>query len=462
MTSARVSGEESGLERKLSSWQQGMIAIGGTIGVGLFLGSGATIGLAGPAVVVTYLIAALPALTMGFVLAEMASVHPVAGSFGVYADRYVGPWAGFFTRLTYWFAETLAIGAQVTAVGVYFGFWFPETPSWVFMAVAAVVGVSLNALHVGRFGTLEAAFSLVKVFAIAAFVVLGIALVFGRETPALENLSSDGGFFSQGATGIWLALTLVSTGFLGLEAVAVTAGEARNPEKTVPRALLGTVAALIVLYVLAVLVIVAVSPWREVSETSGTLTGSPFVKVLGDVGVPFAASVMNFVVISAAFTSAVSHLYLGTRILFSLARAGYVPEALGAVDRRGVPLRALAGTTAGMTLAVVLAARGHQVFLPMYGTGVAALLSIWILIFVCHMRFRKRLEAEAFERLLVRVPFHPLGSFVGIALVAAALAATPWVAGLEWTVPLFLLWLALIGVAYVTRFSGRNHERQDL
>jgi catechol 2,3-dioxygenase len=150
----------------------------------------------------------------------------------------------------------------------------------------------------------------------------------------------------------------------------------------------------------------------------------------------------------------VSHLYIGTRILYSLARAGYVPAALGAVDRRGVPLRALAGSGIGMTLAVVLAARGNQVFLPMYGTGVAALLSIWILIFVCHWRFRNRLAPDVLERMAVRVPFHPLGSIVAVVLLAAALAATPWVAGLEWTVPMFLLWLAAIGVAYVTRFPG--------
>src|SRR5512145_1547529 len=168
---------EGGLERELSSWQQSMIAIGGTIGVGLFLGSGATIGLAGPGVVLTYLIAAIPAIAMGFVLAEMASVHPVAGAFGAYADVYVGSWAGFATRLTYWFAETLAIGAQLTAVGVYFGFWFPDVPAFAFMAGAAIIAISVNALHVGRFGSLESAFSAIKVAAIVGFILAGAALV---------------------------------------------------------------------------------------------------------------------------------------------------------------------------------------------------------------------------------------------------------------------------------------------
>jgi amino acid transporter, AAT family len=195
---------ESGLKRELSSWQQGMIAIGGTVGVGLFLGSGATIGLAGPAVLVAYLIAAVPALAMGLVLAEMATLHPVAGSFGVYADEYLGPWAGFCSRLTYWFAETLAIGASVTAVGVYCRFWFPGLPEYVFMAAAAVFAVSLNAFHVGRFGALESWFSLVKVAAIVAFILVGSALVLGiggRPAIGFSNLGSDGGFFPNGARG---------------------------------------------------------------------------------------------------------------------------------------------------------------------------------------------------------------------------------------------------------------------
>lgn len=442
---------EGGLERELSSWQQSMIGIGGTIGVGLFLGSGATIGLAGPGVVLTYVIAAIPAIAMGFVLAEMATLHPVAGAFGVYADIYVSRWAGFATRLTYWFAETLALGAQLTAVGVYFGFWFPQVPPFLFMAAAALIALAVNALHVGRFGFLESAFSMIKVAAIAGFIAAGSALVFGagpREAIGFSNLTADGRLLPNGLTGVWLALTLVITSYLGMETVAVSAGEAERPAKTVPRALLSTAAALTVLYVLSMGVIVTMTPWRAISESSGTLTGSPFVAAFESIGVPYASSLMNFVVISAAFTAVMSHLYICSRMLFSLSRAGYVPGALGILNRRGVPLPALAGSAVGMVVALFLAARGRQVFLPMYGTAVAALLSIWLLIFVCHFRFRRRLDEAALAALPVRVPLHPLPGLVGIALILAALAATPWVKGLEWTVPLFLLWLGSLGLAY--------------
>ncbi len=436
---------DDGLKRELTSFQQAMIAIGGIVGVGLFLGSGATIGLAGPGVVVTYLLGAIVALAMGLVLAEMAIVHPVAGAFAVYADEYVGRWAGFLTRLTYWFAEMFALGAMVTAVGVYFGFWFPETPSWVFMAAAAALAVGLNALHVGRFGLLESAFSTIKVAAIALFIVLGSVIVFGQ---GFDNLTNQGGFFPNGASGVGLALTLVLASFLGVEAVSITAAEAERPERTVPRALLGVVGTLIVLYVASMLVIVTVTPWRTVAETSGTLTGSPFVKVFAQAGIPYAGNVMNFVVVSTALTALISHVYLATRMLYSLAREGYAPAALAVVDERGVPMRALAGSTGGLVLAVVLAVYGQQAFLPLYGTGVAALLSIWLLIFWCHARFRRRLPAEKLDALPVKVPAHPIPSIVASIIIVAALAVTPWVAGLTWTVPMLMIWLVLAGSGY--------------
>jgi L-asparagine transporter-like permease len=449
---------DSGLRRELTSFQQCMIAIGGIIGVGLFLGSGATIGLAGPGVVVAYLLAAIVALVLGLVLAEMAIMHPVAGAFGVYADEYVGPWAGFLTRLTYFFAETFALGAMVTAVGVYFGFWFPDAPSWIFMVVAATLAVGLNALHVGRFGFLESAFSTIKVAAIVLFVVLGAILIV-RQGLDFGNLTNDGGFFPGGASGIGLALTLVLASFLGVEAVSITAAEAARPERTVPRALIGVVGTLIVVYIASMLVILTVTPWRSVAETGGTLTGSPFVKVFVAAGVPYAAGVMNLVVVSTALTAVISHVYLATRMLHSLAREGYAPAALGVVDERGVPMRALAGSTLGLVLAVLLAAFGRQAFLPLYGTGVAALLSIWLLIFFCHRRFRERLSPAALAALPIRVPGHPVPSILASVIIVAALAVTPWVGGLTWTVPMFLLWLAMAGGGYSiwSRRRGDNH-----
>ncbi|MFQ5738550.1 MAG: amino acid permease [Acidobacteriota bacterium] len=441
---------EDTLERRLSPWQLAMIAMGSAIGVGLFLGSGATIGLAGPAVLISYLIAALVALILGYALAEMATVHPLAGSFGIYADRYLNRWAGYLLRTTYWFAQALAIGAQVTAVGLYCGYWFPAVPSWIFMASASALVIGVNAVHISFLGSLESVFSILKIAAILAFVAVGAALIAGWGAASLgfRNLTADGGFAPHGWRGVWLSLTLVITSYIGVEVIAVGAGEAKRPEVSVPRAMLGLVGGLIFLYLLSVFIVVTVIPWTVLAETGGSLSGSPFVKVFSLIGIPFAAGIMNLVVIMSALSGAATNLYLCTRMLFSLSRAGYVPTVLGNVNRRGVPFPALAASALGMGLAVFLASKGREVFLPLFGTAVAAMLSIWIIILLTHLRFRRRLNADGLTGLPLKVPFHPFPTLTAILILLAVLAATPLVAGLEWTVPLFLVWVAMASLFF--------------
>lgn len=448
--------QEKGLQRKLTSWQLTMIAIGGAIGVGLFLGSAATIGMAGPGVLVSYGIGAVIAMIMGYALAEMASVHPVAGSFGVYAHQYLSPWAGFAVRVSYWFAQTLAIGAEVTAVGLYFGYWFPDIPGWVWITASSVLVLSVNAANVKMFGTLESWFAMIKVVAILLFIALGAALIFGIGRPAVgfSNLTAHGGFLPNGWTGVWLALTLVITSYMGIEVIAVTAGEAENPRESVPRAIRSMVARLIIFYVLAVLVVVTITPWTRIAETGGRLTGSPFVRVFTDIGIPFAGGIMTFVVISAALSSVNTNLYLCTRMIFSLSRSGYVPRVLGAVDRRGVPLSALGASAVGMLTAILLALKGQEGFLLLYGTAVAAMFFVWATILLTHLRFRKTLGGDQLQALPVQMPWHPFGSILGIAVIVALAASTPFVQGLERTVPLFGIWLVAITLFNAIRSRG--------
>jgi L-asparagine transporter-like permease len=446
--------QERGLERRLTTWQLGMIAIGGAIGVGLFLGSGATIGIAGPGVVLTYLLGSVVALILGYALAEMATVHPVAGAFGVYAERYLSPWVGFVVRVTYWFAQTLGNGAEVTAIGLYFGFWFPETPGWIWVAASTLVVVLVNALNVKRFGEIESLFAVVKVIAILAFILLGAGLILGfggRPAIGFSNLTAAGGFLPHGFRGVFLALTLAITGFIGIETVAVAAGEAKRPEYSVPRALRTLVLRLILFYVLAVGVIVTLSPWTAIAQQGRDLSGSPFVFVFREVGIPFAGGLMNFVVVSAALSAVNTNLYLSTRMLFSLARGGYVPSRLGVVDRRGVPLTALAGSSLGMLAAIALAIAGQRAFLLLYGTAVAAVLATWMVILVTHLRFRRALSPERLAGLPVRLPFHPIPSLLGIVALVGIAASTPFVPGLEWTFPLFGLWLLPVSLYYFLR-----------
>ncbi len=445
---------EEGLQRRLTSRQLTMIAIGSAIGVGLFLGSTVTIGLAGPGVIVTYIIGAAIALVMAYALAEMAVVHPLAGSFGVYAERYLSPWFGFVVRATYGFIQILAIGAEVTAVAIYFTFWFPAVPQWVWVASVSAGLIAINTAKVSRFGEFEYWFALIKVVAILAFIAVGLGIVVGLGPgPAVGvgNLfNGPGGFLPHGWTGVWLALTLVITSYMGVEVIAVTAGEAEDPETSIPRAMRTMVMRLILFYVLAITVMLMMTPWNQIGEGGRGITGSPFVRAFAVVGIPYAAGVMNLVVISAALSSANSNLYLTTRMLFSLSRSGYAPSWMSTLTETGVPLRSVAVASAGMVVAILLAIYvPGQAFLALYGTAVAGMLFIWIVILFTYLRFRAALSPDALARLPIKMPAHRIAAVFGILSLCAITVTTFFVDGLQYTVPSFLPFLAIISLLYV-------------
>jgi L-asparagine transporter-like permease len=452
---------EEGLRRNLVPRQIAMMALGSAIGVGLFLGSTVTIRLAGPGVIVTYVFGALIALVMGYALAEMAVTHPVAGSFGVFADRYLSRWAGFAVRATYAFVQILAIGAEVTAVAIYFTFWFPGVPAWVWVVGMAALLIAINTAQVGLFGELEYWFALIKVTAILAFITVGLALITGigpgPGTGFRHLVEGPGGFLPNGWKGVWLALTLVITSYMGIEGIAVTAGEAEHPETSIPRAMRTMVLRLILFYVLAITVMLMMSPWQELAEGGGGLTGSPFVRGFAAIGIPFAAGVMNLVVISAAVSSANSNLYMTSRMLLSLARSGYAPPALAVVSHSGVPLRAVATASAGVGAAILLAVYAPQnAFLALYGTAVAGMLFIWIVILVTYLRFRKALTPDQLARLPIRMPAHRVAAWFGIVTLAAILVTTFFVDGLQYSVPLFLPFLLVMSIVYARTRTPAN------
>src|SRR5271170_4124936 len=329
--------EVEGLHRRLGQRQLTMMAIGGAIGVGLFLGSSVTIRLAGPAVILSYLLGAGIALIMSYALAEMAVVHPVAGAFGVYAEKYLNPWAGFSVRATYGAAQIIAIGAEVTAAGIYISFWLPNVPQWIWVVSVSAALVALNSMQVNRLGEFEYWFAMIKVTAIIAFILVGISLILGvgsRPAMGLANLTQHGGFLPAGWKGVWLSLTITVTSYMGVEIIAVTAGEAEHPEVTIPRAMRSIVWRLILFYVLAIAIMVTMVPWNQTSASS-TLSGSPFVTAFAAARIPFAAGIMNFVVLTAALSSVNTNLYLSTRMLFSLGQGGYAPDWMGKVSHNG-------------------------------------------------------------------------------------------------------------------------------
>jgi AAT family amino acid transporter len=451
--------EVEGLHRRLSQRQLTMMAIGGAIGVGLFLGSSVTIRLAGPAVILSYLLGAGIALIMSYALTEMAVVHPVAGAFGVYAERYLNPWAGFSVRATYGVAQIIAIGAEVTAAGIYISYWLPDVPQWISVVVVSAALVALNSMQVNRLGEFEYWFAMIKVAAIVAFIIVGLALIFGvggRHALGLAKLTQHGGFLPNGWKGVWLSLTITVTSYMGVEIIAVTAGEAQNPEVTIPRAMRNIVYRLIGFYVLAIAIMVTMVPWNQTGSSSA-LSGSPFVTAFAAAHIPYAAAIMNFVVLTAALSSVNTNLYLSTRMLFSLGRGGYAPAWMGKVSSKGVPHRALVASTAGIIAAILLAIFAPKnAFLMLYGTAVAGMLFVWLVILTTHLKFRRAITSERLLSLPMRLPAHPVFTIVGILLLLAISVTTFFVEGLEWSAPAFCVFLAVISLLYL-----RNRRRKE-
>jgi L-asparagine transporter-like permease len=443
-TSAVEQGEK--LSRELSAPQLAMIAIGGAIGTGLFLGSSLAVHAAGPGVILTYLIGAAIALLLMRALGEMAVAHPTAGSFGVYAEIYVSKWAGFTVRYTYWAAQCVAIGGEATAIAIYCQWWFPNTPQWFWILLFTIALLYVNARDVGSFGSFEYWFAMIKVVAIVLFIAVGMALILGlTQRPAIgfANLTSYGGFLPTGLRGVWMAIVFVIFSYVGTEIVAVTAGEAKNPEVALPRAVRAMAARLILFYLGAVFVLVTIVPWTQIQPGSG-VTASPFVRVFQLIGIPAAAHIVNFVVITAAASSMNCNLYLVTRMMFSLARGGYAPKPWGLVSSTGVPVRALMVSAAGLALAMlvsVLAPASAYVYL--FGISLFGGLYAWLVIFVTHLFFRKSGH---------------FGSILGVLSVVAILLTTWWVEGMRITLIAGLSWLAVLSVAYAV-IQSRHAQR---
>jgi AAT family amino acid transporter len=451
MTSALAGAPESSpeLKRALTQRQLTMMTIGGAIGVGLFLGSSVTIRLAGPGVILSYLFCAVIALIVAYSIAEMAVTHPVAGSFGVYAQTYLNEWSGFAVRVTYAFVQILAIGAEVTAVSIYFSFWFPAVPQWVWGVGVSAGLIAVNGLRVGNFGEFEYWFAIIKVVTIVAFILVGLGLIFGlgpARAIGFSNLTAHGGFLPNGMGGVWLAMSLTLTSYMGVEILGVTAGEASQPENTIPRAMRSVTLRLILFYALSITVMLSMTPWDKMG--SG-ITGSPFVLAFSKVGIPFAAGTMNLVVITAALSSANTNLYLTCRTLFSLSRDGYVPKALGRLGTNGVPYMALMVSTAGMAAAILLAifAPGRA-FLLLYGVAVAGMFFVWIVILLAHLSFRRSIGRARVAKLPIRLPFAPYAQIAALLSLAFIVIGTFYVEGLEYSVPSFMPFLLVITAFY--------------
>lgn len=440
---------EAGLSRSLTQRQLTMIGIGGAIGTGLFMGSGLAVGYAGPGVVLSYLIAALIALVVMFSLSEMTVAHPTAGSFGAYAETYLSPLAGFVIRYTYWAQMVILIGSEAVAIGHYMQFWAPGLPVWASAGLFGAAIVWINTRAVADFGSVEYWLSTIKVGAILAFIAFGAAHIFGLGVPAtgFGNYFVAGGPLPFGLGGVWMGVLIALFSFFGIEMIAVASGEAQDPQTAVPRAMRTLLVRLVLFYVLAIGIVVAVVPWT--GSAASAIDQSPFVRVFQSFGFAPAAHVMNFVVLSAALSAMNSSLFMASRMMFSLARGGHAPAGLGVVNRRGTPVVATLLSSVGVVIAAAVALFSPRAFQYLVGISLFGGLLTWMTVLATHLRFRAVTPTAS---LAVRAPLFPWLQVAGLAALAAvivtmALDADIW----RSSVIVGVAWLGVVVLAYVLR-----------
>ncbi|MDC7716267.1 amino acid permease [Vogesella sp. DC21W] len=453
----KIKDREQGLQRRLSSGQMSMIAIGGAIGTGLFLGSKFAIGFAGPSVLLSYAIGGLITLLLMGCLAEMTVAHATSGSFGAYAEHYISPLAGFLVRYAYWSAIVLAVGTEVTAIADYMAYWFPAVPSWWWISLFSGLLILVNASSVKAFGAVEYGFSSIKIAAILGFILLGSVVVWGGNRPefGVHLYTAGSGFLPHGWWGMWVAVIISIFSYLSVEMIAVAAGEAEDPERAVKQAFRATIVRLLVFYLLSLALILAIVPWERIGEGS-----SPFVTVMQVLGIPYAADILNFVVIVAALSAMNSQLYITTRMMFSLARGGDAPKMLGQVNSKGVPLNALMLSSIGIAVATLLYVLYPQdAFILMISLSMFGAMFTWMMIFLTHLFFRRKYEAAGNPPLAFRMKFYPFVSLLGLVLMLATMVTTLFTDEFNMTLKFGLPFLLVLVFLY--KFVRPPHATYD-
>ncbi len=435
MPSASPANEE-GLRHQLTAGQMAMVAVGGSIGTGLLLGSGAAMEIAGPAAILSFIAAALISWTIAMALGELASAHPAAGSFGIYGEIYLNQYAGFIARAGYWVGICLSIGVEMIAAATYMAYWFPAVASYVWVAIFFVTLLAINLGSVASYGRFEFWFSMIKLATIIAFIVIGAILLFSHRVPAQYNV--HGGLLPNGWLSPIIAMTIAIYSFGGMEMVAVTSGESRSA-KEISRATWLAFLTLTCVYIGAITVLLGVMPWNRAGVTE-----SPFVSVFRMANVPRAPSVMNFVVLTAALSGANAALYVGSRLLFSLSRTGWAPVRLGRLTHSGSPQPAVLASSFGIVIALALSAWiPKNAFRHLLGAAFTGLIVSAMISLAAHISFRRCRSSAELSALALRSPLGTWGSVLGLLMITGALLQT-------WLHPIVNLWSALAFFAVLT------------
>jgi AAT family amino acid transporter/D-serine/D-alanine/glycine transporter len=437
------------LSRNLRNRHIQLIAFGGTIGVGLFLGSAKAIHSAGPALILAYAIGGVAIFFIMRALGELLTYRPVAGSFATYAEEFCGPFPGFVTGWSYWFAWVATVMAEITAVGVYVRYWLPEVPQWLPPLIALGVLYGTNLLAVRVFGELEFWFALIKVVTIVALIAAGLFVIVFHAgalgaTAGFSNLWSHGGFLPFGVLGVLLTMQIVMFAYEGVELIGVTAGEAQNPAVVLPKATNGIIVRILIFYIGALIIMMALLPWNELDPKV-----SPFVFVFGKLGLPGAASIINLVVITAAASSCNSGLFSTGRMLWALAQRGQAPHVLGTLNSRRVPAAGIHASAAVMLIGVALNYLvPDRVFSMVTSVALIGTFWTWGIILVSHRNYRRAVAAGQAAAAPFRMPWAPYANWVVLAFLGGVSALLVLDADNRVALYVAPVWFALLGLGY--------------
>ncbi|MCO7263231.1 amino acid permease [Dickeya zeae] len=444
--------QDGTLQRGLKNRHIQLIALGGAVGTGLFLGIAQTIKMAGPSVLLGYAIGGLIAFFIMRQLGEMVVEEPVAGSFSHFAYKYWGNFAGFASGWNYWVLYVLVAMAELSAVGIYVQYWWPDIPTWVSAAVFFVVINAINLANVKMYGELEFWFAIIKVVAIVGMIVFGGWLLLsghGGPDASITNLWAQGGFFPNGISGLVMAMAVIMFSFGGLELVGITAAEADKPEESIPRATNQVIYRILIFYVGSLTVLLSLYPWGKVVEG-----GSPFVMIFHALNSDLVANILNIVVLTAALSVYNSCVYCNSRMLYGLAKQGNGPQSLLKVDRRGVPVVAIGVSALATALCVlinyVLPGKAFELLMALV---VSALVINWAMISLAHLKFRATKDREGAQTRFKALWF-PYGNYLCLAFMAGILVIMSLTPGIQISVLLIPIWLLVLGIGY--RFKKRQ------
>ncbi len=442
------------LKRGLKNRHIQLIALGGAVGTGLFLGIADTIRMAGPSVLLGYAIGGFIAFLIMRQLGEMVVEEPVAGSFSHFAYKYWGNFAGFASGWNYWILYVLVAMAELTAVGKYIQYWYPEIPTWVSAAVFFLLINAINLTNVKVYGEMEFWFSIIKVAAVVGMILFGGWLLFGGHAgpeAKVSNLWDRGGFFPNGISGLVMAMAVIMFSFGGLELVGITAAEADNPEQSIPKATNQVLYRILIFYIGSLSVLLSLYPWTKVIGGA-----SPFVMIFHDLGDSLVANALNVVILTAALSVYNSCVYCNSRMLFGLAQQGNGPKALLKVDARGVPVIAIAVSAAATAICVLINyLMPGEAFGLLMALVVSALVINWAMISLAHLKFRRKKDQQGVETRF-KALLYPLGNWICLLFLAgilAIMAMTPGMAISVWLIP---VWIAILGIGYLLKLRTQK------